>query len=318
MLHNNLLGSLYSQGPHYLQYHSPWRNLSSALFKQWRLSYIWSVQLPQWWNRLEWTRRRPSNVWLELRILRAQIESNAKLLDICISSAEKFVPWRKTTDKKVSRIPRSRRILMRRHSKVNKQLTSTSSEAKKARLMEEYRNIEKKLQDSYLCQKSDMEHKAIQSIQRNSKYFFSYARKFSKISSGIGPFIDTAKNIVTCPSKMASMLAEQYSSVFSSPKEPLSDPHVMFPDVSTKAAAGFHLDDTTFNTEDIEKAISEISASAAAGPDHSPALLLKQCKHVLSQPLYLMWRPSLDTGEAQSLSTRRCGHAPLSCSFSYL
>ena len=190
----------------------------------------------------------------------------SKLLDICISSAEKFIPRRKTTYKKVSCIPSSRKILIGRRSKVNKQLTSTSSEAEKARLMEESRNIEKKLQASYRCQKSDMEHKAIQSIQRNSKYFFSYARKFSKISSGIGPFIDTTNNIATCPSKMASMLAKQYSSVFSTPKETLSDPHVMSTDESIRAAAGDHLDSITFKSECIEKAknISVYKTRAAA------------------------------------------------------
>ena len=36
-------------------------------------------------------------------------------------------------------------------------------------------------------------------------------------------------------------------------------------------------------------------------PCYIPALLLKQCKHVLSQPLYLMWRSSLDTGEGPQL-----------------
>ena len=100
-------------------------------------------------------------------------------------------------------------------------------------------------------------------------------------------WINTWTNVFQYPPPNKALL-------WHTPKEPLSDPDVMFPDVSTR-------DDITFTTEDVEKAISEISASAAAGPDHFPALLLKQCKHVLSQLLYLIWRSSLDTGEVPQL-----------------
>ena len=64
-----------------------------------------------------------------------------------------------------------------------------------------------------------MEHKAVSAITRNSKYFFSYAKKFSTISTVLGPLIDIDNKVISCPQKMADMLAEQYNSVFSIPKE---------------------------------------------------------------------------------------------------
>ena len=73
----------------------------------------------------------------------------------------------------------------------------------------------KKLIKSYQKTRKDRENKAVNSIQRNVKYFFSYAKKFSTVKCGIGPLIDAAKDLVTSPIKMAKMLAEQYSSVYS-------------------------------------------------------------------------------------------------------
>ena len=70
------------------------------------------------------------------------------------------------------------------------------------------------------------EQKAVDAIKNNSKYFFNYA----KGASGIGPLMDSAKTLVTCPTKMAEMLSTQYSSVFSEPKQEMEDPEDLFPD----------------------------------------------------------------------------------------
>ena len=61
------------------------------------------------------------------------------------------------------------------------------------------------------------------------------------------------------------------------------------------------LHDITFTVVDVIKAIDEISPTAAAGPDRYPALLLKNCKHALAKPLYLIWRESLDSGHIPQL-----------------
>ena len=44
-----------------------------------------------------------------------------------------------------------------------------------------------------------MEHKAVSAITRNSMYFFSYARKFSTISTALGPLIDMDNKVISCP-----------------------------------------------------------------------------------------------------------------------
>ena len=55
--------------------------------------------------------------------------------------------------------------------------------------------------------------------------------------------------------------------------------------------------DISFTKQDIEKEISNIKSDSTAGPDHFPAILLKECGKELSEPLYILWRHSLDNGD---------------------
>ena len=225
-----------------------------------------------------------------------------KFLEICTTTAQ-FVPVRQHTKRpKSHRISRPRRILMRRRTKVNKQLAGKPSEAKRHRLVEEARSIEKKLQESYWTETSSMEHKAVSAIKRNPKYFFNYARKFSKMGTGIGPLIDATKEIISCPIRIAGKLAEQYTTVFSSPSEPLLSPEEIFRDMEARHAT--NLCDIQFTETDICQAMAEMSSSASAGPDRFPAILLKNCRKILSRPLYKILRKSQDSGEIPPLMKR--------------
>ena len=212
---------------------------------------------------------------------------------ICLHAAQKHVPKRKLKHKNVSKIPRDRKILMRRRSTINKHLANKPSDARREKLQKESAEIERKLQASYKSERHAMEEKAVSAIKKNQKYFFTYARKFSKVATGIGPLIDTCGNIISCATRMASMLAEQYSSVFSKPREPLLDADRIF---TTQDTTDNSLSDITFTEEDISKAIGELSPVSASGPDGFPSILLKNCKETLCYPLYLIWRKSLDEG----------------------
>ena len=75
--------------------------------------------------------------------------------------------------------------------------------------------IEKSLQQSHLQQADFEEDRAVENIKWNPKFFYAYARKISKIKVQIGPFIDATNSLITCPGKMAEILAKQYCSVYS-------------------------------------------------------------------------------------------------------
>ena len=184
----------------------------------------------------------------------------------------------------MNKIPRDRRNLMRRRKRKQNAISSVHSPSHKAKLLAEVKAIEKQLKSSYENDLAENEHKAILAIGKNSKYFYSYAKKFSKIKTTIGPLLDAAKKLISCPEKMAEILKRQYDAVFSVPLESMMESTDIFD--KNYNVEGPVLSDISFDPVDIEEAIDELSANSAAGPDQFPAVLLKQCKKVLSKPLY--------------------------------
>ena len=140
------------------------------------------------------------------------------------------------------------------------------------------------------------EKKACEAIKDNFKYFFNYANKKRKVKSSVGPLQDAlTKEMITDPQEMAESLADQYSAVFSTPKhEP--------PNINSQAVSepDSSLTDVLITPDDIIAAIDELRASAASGPDGFPAILLKQCKHELADPLATLWNKSIETSHIPS------------------
>ena len=103
---------------------------------------------------------------------------------ICLDKCKRRIPFRTSNNaKKTSKIDRYRRSLTKRRRKLTKQLTKSTSQSKKDRITTELLQIEKDLQKSFSDSKRYIENKAIRSIKKNSKYFFSYARSKSKIKT---------------------------------------------------------------------------------------------------------------------------------------
>ena len=80
----------------------------------------------------------------------------------------------------------------------------------------------------------------------------------------------------------------------------IGDPKSFF-SVTEEESNGPLLIDLTFTKEMIAKEIGNIKSNSAAGPDHFPVILLQECAEELSEPLYLLWRHSLDSGDIASL-----------------
>ena len=209
-----------------------------------------------------------------------------RFMNVCLSISEESVPQKARVNQKRTgtEIPRDRYNLMRTRRRVNKQLAKTRSEASRSKLKLKARDIEKELQKSYRLSRDYKEHKAVSAIKTNSKFFYTYAKKFSSVKTTVGPLVDAASQINTCPWKMAEMLAAQYSKVFSTPSKPMEEPLEIFDDTIVDGQPWLH--DISFDTDDIIAAIDEISQSSAAGPDRFPALLLKNCKESSKATLY--------------------------------
>lgn len=110
------------------------------------------------------------------------------------------------------------------------------------------------------------EAKALQNMKYNPKSFFIFAKTRQKTRPRIGPFLDLS----TCqpnpnPNFAASLLSDQYKSVFVQPRQDWLVDNVK--DFFTHSGGG----SVYFTEMDEEAACAELSTSSAAGADEVPA-----------------------------------------------
>ena len=141
------------------------------------------------------------------------------------------------------------------------------------------------------------EQQALEKVKSNPKYFYSYAKKFSKKKSSINMLFDKDGSIKSNPKDIANLLQNQFSSVFSDPSKTNIESAAFAP---PSIAHPFTDDMLNFSEDDIIKAIEEIKPNAASGPDEIPVLLLKSCKVALARPIYILWSQSLEKGSVPS------------------
>ena len=218
-----------------------------------------------------------------------------KFLSITTKISEKYVPKKRIFTKKHI-IPKDRRTLMRKRSRINKQIINVKSTKRKEKLHKNLVEIECKIQDSLKHQALNDELQAIHAIKKNPKYFYSYANKLQKVRTKIGPLLNKNGEYTEDSKEMANILQKQYVSIFTTKKTVYSP----------KNTCTNIIDDINFTEEDIVKAITDISPSSAAGPDGFPVMMLNKCKNSLSKPLHMLWRKSLDTGAIPEILTK--GH----------
>ena len=238
-----------------------------------------------------------------------------RLLTVLIEICYKHVPARKTASKSRTRIPRHRRILMRKRLKLTEKMETTNSDTCRAKIGDKLVVIELLLQKSHMEARSRKEQLAVKAIKSNSKFFFSYAKQYSTVRSKIGPLLNDKNEYTNSSFEMANILSKQYSSVFSLPCNSPYLEKTDDPDIPT-------LTDVTFTEEDLSDAIDELRNSAASGPDGLSALLLKNCKASLLRPLARLWRDCLDQGitpsklkEAHIIPIHKGGHQGLASNY---
>ena len=114
-----------------------------------------------------------------------------------------------------NKIPKDRRILLRKKKKLNLKLKRGNTRKKNC-IESAIIDIDKKLLESHKNEKIENETRAIKNIKINPKHFFTYAKKKLKTKSIIGPFRINEK-IFNTPQDICEKLSEQYVSSFSSP-----------------------------------------------------------------------------------------------------
>ena len=191
------------------------------------------------------------------------------------------------------------RILSRKKRKLQKKLdeaiSNPSSSQESIELLENrIALLHFEIRDTIVSERNFREELAVGKVKSNPKYFYSYAKRFSRQKQSISMIFDQQKNICTDPEQIANVLQNQFQSVFSNPEE-VDLTAADFPTPTIKK--GFTDSDLTFSEEDVVCAIDDIKADAAPGPDGIPTILLKMCKNALARPIHILWTKSFDAGE---------------------
>ena len=119
--------------------------------------------------------------------------------------------------KNKNKIPKKIRILLRKQTSLSKKILSSNSGIRNIKLMTTLQKIEKELEESNKKQRMKNENEAMKRIKRNPKYFYSYAKKFSKSKNKVGPLTNEDGETVKDNFEMTELLRKQYESTFSEP-----------------------------------------------------------------------------------------------------
>ena len=191
------------------------------------------------------------------------------------------------------------RILSRKKRKLQDRLNKliadpTSSPESITFLENEVALLHYDIRDTIISERHFRENQAVGKVKSNPKYFYSYAKRFSKQKQSISMLFDERNNICTDPQQIANILKNQFTSVFSNPEAV----DMMAADFAPPSnTCRFEDTELNFSEEDIVSAIDDIKADSAPGPDGIPSVLLKSCKHALARPIHLLWSLSFDSGE---------------------
>ena len=214
-------------------------------------------------------------------------------LQICYDHCPKKVPPDLTKRPKISK---ERRSLYRRKRKLKDRISCLKSvyptSPKIQPIQEEINQIAYQIQQQIKADLNYKEKRAVDSVKDNPRYFFSYAKRFSKLKSNIGPLKDPETGSLNYnPKKMANILQDQYVSVFSDPNSStIKDTTQHLP------KPAFSISTINFSEKDLIDAIDDMDSNAATSEDDIPAIVLKKCKRSLSKALLILWKSSLVSG----------------------
>ena len=153
-----------------------------------------------------------------------------------------------------------------------------------------YKSVEKEVQKSVRRAKRNYERNLAKHAKKNPKEFYSYLKSRTTNKQTVGPLKSDVGDLVSDDAKMAGMLNEFFSSVFTSEDlENVPKPETLY-----------HGDEPLCDVEilpgKVKKKIDAMRSNAAPGPDKLCPRLLKGISDQICSPLATIFRKSLDEG----------------------
>ena len=192
-----------------------------------------------------------------------------------VSKRRKRKPW---VDLDVRAAIKAKNLAWKEYKK-NKSIENWES-------FKQIRNSTNRIVQSNKCK---FENKLAQEIKTNPKQFWNYVRSKSKKSNSYPDLIDEGSNIISDDKQKANYFNEYFASVYTD-----EDKHFI-PRLELRNKDKF-LGTINFTPSLVEKQLSQLNTSKAAGPDNLHARVLNELSLHISKPLYIIFNKSLTEG----------------------
>lgn len=156
--------------------------------------------------------------------------------------------------------------------------------------LQDYNELQKKVKAGTKRAKKNFERKLAQNAKVNPKPFYTYLKTKTSNKESVGPLMDEDKNLITSRGKMAEMLNNFFSSVFT--KENSQD--IPEPESQT---IHFPMPEIEITEEKVKKKLINLRKDSSPGPDGISPRTLVEFAEELARPLYLIIKKSYETGE---------------------
>ena len=146
-------------------------------------------------------------------------------MKILISKCSIHVPLKRPKEDRRSQFQKERRVLMRKRTKLSRIILRTPQ------IISQLLSIEEQICSCHLKEKIHEEHFAVSKIKVDPKHFFRYVKRYRICKQEVGPLLNPLNNTSTDNKyKMCCLLANQFNSVFTNPKQTsvMKDPGTFF------------------------------------------------------------------------------------------
>ena len=232
-------------------------------------------------SSVDWKEVRGSTTFQEF-----PMEFTRKVLNVCLENVQRKRPPKGK--------PNVYNSLRRKKSRLKNRLLAAECSGDHARmkqLEDEIGLICFEIKEAIVHHFDEGERRAVNTIKANPKYFYSYAKSFSKVKQNITTLLNSEDKLVTEKKDLANILQTQFCSVY-------SDPNCPYKSMPEFAVSPITLRDKelALTLDHVKDAISELKLDSAPGPDGIPSILLKRCTSSLAVPIYLIWTESMSSG----------------------
>ena len=150
-----------------------------------------------------------------------------------------------------------------------------------------YKKVEKEVRQVVRAAKKKFEKSLAKEAKKKPKQFYAYLKSRTSNRQSIGP-LKNGSEVCSDNKSMAGILNSFFTSVFTQETLPV-------PEISMRNS-GESLSEVQFSTEKVEAKVDALKPDSAAGPDNITARYLKETANVLSLPLSIVFKRSLDEG----------------------